>query len=112
MFDQLVRQSIQELAPYTAGKNVADVASSYQGELLKLSSNENAQGVSSRVLELLAQYNMHDLFYYPDSNAGALKSAIVAHLADDKISVDNLVIGNGSNEILELLIRLLAKEQC
>jgi len=95
-----IRAHVHPMAPYAPGmreEQVCEIAGT--DDLVKVSSNESpfppfqsAQEAGARVLE--------ELNRYPDGGSNELKSALSARLA---VSADNLVVGNGSNELLILL---------
>jgi len=71
---------------------------------IKLASNENPYGPSPRAVEAIRNH-AGKVHRYPDGDAGKLKAAVA-----DKHGVkpENILIGNGSNEVLELIIRTFA----
>ena len=70
-------------------------------EVIKLASNENPLGASPNALARLK--SLPDSFHlYPDGNGTKLKNVIAKH---EKLSFKNIILGNGSNEILELAAR-------
>lgn len=97
-----IHPDIQSLNPYVPGKPIEEL----QRELgltrvVKLASNENPLGPSPKALAALA--GGHDsLHRYPDGGAYRLRQA----LADRwKVTIDHIILGNGSDEILGLLAR-------
>lgn len=102
MVAPLVNDSFVSLTPYVPGKPVAET----ERELgitgaIKLASNENPLGPSPRALEAIRK-TLPALADYPDGGAFYLKRRLCEHHG---ITADRLVIGNGSNEIIEMLIR-------
>ncbi len=71
--------------------------------LVKLDANENAYGPSPRVLEALA----HQRWYhrYPDHEQGAVREALAEYAG---LSPANVVLGNGSDELIGLLAQAFA----
>ncbi|HHA19342.1 MAG TPA: histidinol-phosphate transaminase, partial [Methylophaga sp.] len=68
---------------------------------VKLASNENPLGPSDKVLAAITEASK-ELTRYPDGNGFTLKSA----LADKyQLNVDQITLGNGSNDVLELIAR-------
>lgn len=95
---------ITQLTPYQAGKPLEEL----ERELgltgaIKLASNENPLGPSPKALAAV-QANLASLHRYPDSHAYYLKDDLAAHLG---VSPGQLIFGNGSDEILDLLVRAL-----
>ena len=86
---------ILDIAPYIGGRATADGAA----RVFKLSSNESPLGPSPAAIEAhkAAAASLH---LYPDSGAGALRSAIGEAFG---LNPDRIVCGNGSDEILHLL---------
>jgi histidinol-phosphate aminotransferase len=102
-FINLANKSIQTLNPYQAGKPIEELKRELGlTEVIKLASNENPLGVSYRVQESI--YNAIDeLARYPDANAFYLKERLATHY---NISPQTIAIGNGSNDILDLLAQV------
>jgi histidinol-phosphate aminotransferase len=93
------------LHPYVPGKPVEMLLREKGIErAIKLASNENPFGPSPRAIA--AMRNVADEVHrYPDGDATELKEALAEFHA---VSSDRILIGNGSNEVLELLIRTFA----
>lgn len=97
-----VCESILALSPYQGGKPISEL----QRELgldnvVKLASNENPLPTSSKVRTAIEQA-ASEVGRYPDGNGFELKQAISQHLS---VSADTLTLGNGSNDLLELVAR-------
>lgn len=97
-----VCDSIKSLNPYQGGKPISEL----QRELgldhvVKLASNENPLGIGQKTLEAMQQA-ITEVDRYPDGNGFELKQAIGNHL---DVAVDLITLGNGSNDILELIAR-------
>lgn len=99
---RLVTNSIENLVPYQGGKPIEELARE-RGltDIVKLASNESALGPSPAALEA-ARRALSDVHRYPDGEGFRLRSAIAEHLG---VAVDEVIHGNGSNEILELIVR-------
>jgi histidinol-phosphate aminotransferase len=102
----LVARHIEELAPYEPGKPVEQL----ERELgvrgaIKMASNENPFGPSPRGLaaarEALAGVNR-----YPDGGGYRLRQALAARHG---VSLDEIVLGAGSNELIDLLVRTFCR---
>ena len=92
---------VRELAQYVPGKSIEDVARDLNLDpksIVKLASNENPRGPSPAALAAIAAA-VADITRYPDGNGFALKGALSKKLAVDPAQI---VLGNGSNDILEL----------
>jgi histidinol-phosphate aminotransferase len=93
---------VRNLAPYVPGKPVADLAREFglaERDIVKLASNENPRGPSAAVRAAIADAT-NDLSRYPDGNGFALKAALAERYG---VSPDCIVLGNGSNDVLELV---------
>lgn len=93
---------ILELAPYQTGKPVEELTREYGvSDVVKLASNENPMGSSPKVTLAITE-QLSQLARYPDGNGYYLKQA----LADfNDVSVDGITLGNGSNDLLDILAR-------
>ena len=74
-------------------------------QIIKLSANESALGVSPRVKKVLSKENLK-LFRYPDGKSNALRDQISKKFKCDK---NNIICGAGSDEIIQLLCQLFLK---
>ena len=101
-FLSLTAPGVAGLTPYQPGKPIETLEREYGvSNAIKLASNENPLGPSPRALEALARVRA-DLARYPDGAAFSLKTALARHL---DLTPEQFIIGNGSNEILELVTR-------
>ncbi len=93
---------IEELKPYIAGKPIEETQREYGlKKVIKLASNENPLGPSPRAVKAM-KAGMKEVQLYPDASGFHLRQAL-AKL--EKANFDEIVLGNGSNEVIELLIR-------
>jgi histidinol-phosphate aminotransferase len=95
---------IRSIAPYQPGKPIAELArelSLDEKSIVKLASNENPLGVSPKA-QAAIRATIDGLALYPDGNGFELKHALSSHLG---VNMDQLVLGNGSNDVLELAAR-------
>ncbi|HVF62621.1 MAG TPA: histidinol-phosphate transaminase [Casimicrobiaceae bacterium] len=95
-------EHVRRISPYVAGKPIEELARELSidpSTIVKLASNENPRGPSSSVKRALAAA-MEELPRYPDSNGFRLKAALASRLG---IAPDQIVLGNGSNDVLELV---------
>jgi histidinol-phosphate aminotransferase len=97
-----VHRDIASLTPYVPGKPIEELERELGiPKAVKLASNENPLGPSPKALSVLAEAAL-TLNRYPDGGAVRLRAA----LADRwKVTPEQIVIGNGSDEILGLLAR-------
>jgi histidinol-phosphate aminotransferase len=97
---------IRAIAPYQPGKPISELAREMglaEADIVKLASNENPLGPSPRARAAIAA-SLDEVALYPDGNGYALKTAIAAKLG---VGLDGIVLGNGSNDVLELAARAL-----
>ncbi|MEK7725746.1 MAG: aminotransferase class I/II-fold pyridoxal phosphate-dependent enzyme, partial [Nitrospirota bacterium] len=97
-----IHPDIASLSPYVPGKPIEELQRELGlARVIKLASNENPLGPSPKALAALV--GGHDsLHRYPDGGAYRLRQA----LADRwKVSLDHIILGNGSDEVLGLLAR-------
>ncbi|HVW28921.1 MAG TPA: histidinol-phosphate transaminase [Polyangiaceae bacterium] len=98
----LVTPSIESLRPYEAGKPVEELARE-RGitDAVKLASNENPHGPSPKAVDAM-RGALAEVSRYPDANAYRLRARIAEVLG---VTMPEVVQGNGSNELLDLLVR-------
>lgn len=102
----LVNDAYTTLKPYEPGKPMSETKRELGlSEVTKLASNENPLGASSRAVAAVQEV-MSSLHDYPDASAFHLKRRI-ARFHD--IDENQIVIGNGTNEILEMLVRTVLR---
>ena len=97
-----IHPDIASLSPYVPGKPIEELQRELGlSRVIKLASNENPLGPSPKALAALAG-GLDQLHRYPDGGAFRLRQA----LADRwKVTIDHVILGNGSDEILGLLAR-------
>ena len=101
---QLAPDNVREIAPYVPGKPIGETARELglaQADILKMASNENPLGASPRAIEAIRDA-LDVLHYYPDGSGFELKAILARKLA---VEPANIVLGNGSNDVLELVAR-------
>jgi len=92
---------IRAIMAYQPGKPISELAREMgiaEESIVKLASNENPLGMSARARDA-AITAIGEILRYPDGGAFALKKALCARFG---VEPAQLVIGNGSNDILEL----------
>lgn len=101
-FCELSVPGVRRLTPYQPGKPIEELEREFGiRDIIKLASNENPLGASPGALAA-AREALEDLHRYPDGNGFGLKHALAAHLGVDAAQI---TLGNGSNDVLELLAR-------
>lgn len=94
------RRCLDLIKPYEPGKPVEEVERELGlSGVLKLASNENPLGPSPKALEALKK-DLDRLHFYPDGNCYHLKRALAKKYG---FSPEEMVIGNGTDELLSLL---------
>lgn len=94
--------ALKTLPSYQPGRPIEEVARELNlpaNEIIKLASNENPLGPSPLALAAM-QKVLANLNLYPDGNAFYLKQKLAEKLG---VTPANLVLGNGSNEIIEFV---------
>ena len=92
---------IRAIAPYQPGKPISELAREMgldEREIIKLASNENPLGVSPRAKAAIER-ELAQLSRYPDGNAFDLRAALARRYG---VREEQIVVGNGSNDLLEL----------
>ena len=92
---------IRAIMAYQPGKPISELAREMgipEESIVKLASNENPLGMSARARDA-AIAAIGEVSRYPDGGAFALKKALCERFG---VKPEQLVIGNGSNDILEL----------
>ncbi len=107
-FLKLATTGVQQLTPYQPGKPVEEL----ERELgivnsIKLASNENPLGPSPLALQAIKNI-LPSINYYPDGGGFALSEKLAEK---HQVDVSNITLGNGSNDILELVTRAFLTPQ-
>lgn len=101
-YSELAPSYIRAIAPYQPGKPISELERELGiNDIVKLASNENPLGASPKAVAA-ARAALDEISLYPDGNGFALKSALVARYG---VAHNQLVLGNGSNDLLELAAR-------
>ncbi|OQX14805.1 MAG: histidinol-phosphate transaminase [Desulfobacteraceae bacterium IS3] len=99
-----VSDAILSIKPYIPGKPIEEVEREYGiANSIKIASNENPLGPSPKAIEAIrgALGNLHR---YPDGSAYYLVRKLAEKL---NVSPENIVLGNGSDEVIGMLTRVL-----
>jgi len=98
----LVPEWIRTLTPYPPGKPIEELERELGiRDSIKLASNENPLGPSPKAVAAITAA-LGDLHRYPDGSAFYLKRRLAERLG---VSEAEVIVGNGSNEIIELAVR-------
>ncbi len=95
---------IKAISPYQPGKPIGELAREMglsERDIVKLASNENPLGMSVRARDA-ALAALADIERYPDGNGFELKAQLCNRFG---IRPEQIVLGNGSNDVLELAAR-------
>jgi histidinol-phosphate aminotransferase len=107
---ELAPAHIRAIAPYQPGKPISELAREMgleESSIIKLASNENPLGVSPLARKAI-QAVLPDLGRYPDGNGFELKQALKERYG---VALDMIVLGNGSNDVLDLAARAFLTPQ-
>lgn len=99
-------EALKEIKIYEAGKPIELVVREFGIEpenVVKLASNENPKGCSPKVANAIAK-SAHKAFLYPDDSMFELKDALASKF---DVASDNIIIGAGSDQVLEFVSRAL-----
>ncbi len=105
---ELIRDDISRMESYSPVLSLWDLEEKFNKkskEILKLDQGENPYGVLPNVIKALKRYK--DFNYYPDPEYKNLRRAISKYVG---ISIDNIMVGAGADELLDLILRLVINE--
>lgn len=100
----LAPEYVRAIAPYQGGKPISELAREMglnEVDIVKLASNENPLGMSPKA-QMAIDDAIAEIARYPDGNGFALRDAVSQKF---KVQPNQIVFGNGSNDILELSAR-------
>ena len=86
-------EKTNELTPYVPGEQPQD------GGYIKLNTNENPYNPSSKAIEAAKNFEFDKLRLYPDPESTRLREALAKKIG---VSIDNIFVGNGSDEVLAI----------
>jgi histidinol-phosphate aminotransferase len=99
-----IHPDIASLVPYLPGKPLEELERELGiSRAIKLASNENPCGPSPKALAVLSEA-ARTLHRYPDGGGHRLRAALAERW---KVTPDQVILGNGSDEIIGLLVRAL-----
>ncbi len=103
----LIRSDIERLEPYTPivpFEALSERLGIAPEQIVKLDANENPYGPSPRTLEAIARYPYYAI--YPDPDQTPLRRALGGYTGQP---IERILCGNGSDEIIDLLMRLFVE---
>lgn len=102
MQKRIYKDYVESIKPYEPGKPIREVERELGlSRVIKMASNENPLGPSRRALRAMRRA-LRDVHYYPDGSSYYLRKRLAE---EHGIGENQLIIGNGSNEIIEFLAR-------
>ena len=102
-----IPKHISNITPYPPGKPLDELEREYGiTNSIKLASNENAWGPSPQAIQAIRNH-LEDLHRYPDGSSYYLTAALGEKTG---FSTTQIVLGNGSNEIIEFLVKAFVQE--
>jgi len=105
-FEELIPAFIREIDPYKPGKPIEEVERELKIHAVKLASNENPLGPSPLGVAA-AQKALAESHRYPDGGGYYLREKLAHRLG---VPMDNLLLGFGSSDLIDLCARLLLSE--
>jgi len=97
-----LNSALEHLPVYQPGRPIEEVARELKipaARIIKMASNENPLGPSPKALAAMKKA-LGQTHFYPDGNAFYFKRKLASKL---KVKPANLILGNGSNDIIEFL---------
>ena len=100
-------KKLESIKTYEAGKPIELVVREFgidPESIVKLASNENPYGCSPKVIESVSKI-MSKMALYPDDSMTKLKNALKSRF---EVEEDNLIIGSGSDQVIEFIMHAKA----
>jgi len=105
-WDQMIREELGTLVPYAPGLREEQVRQrSGRDDICKLSSNEHPAGPFPGAIAAMER-ELPSLNRYPEGASLALKEKLAAKHG---VAVDQIMVGNGSNELLRLIAQAVVR---
>lgn len=105
---QFIRSDISQLEAYNPMLSVWDLSNKYQQSiksLVKLDAGENPYGFSAKISEALSAADLFN--YYPDPEYKKLRQVLADYAG---VKIENIMVGAGSDELLDLVLRLILND--
>lgn len=107
-FIEIVNPGVKQLSPYQAGKPIEELERELSiSNIIKLASNENPFGLPESAKQAI-QAELSNLTRYPDASGFYLKQAIAEKFT---VNTNQITLGNGSNDLLELIFQTFVSEK-
>lgn len=104
----IANEGVKSLSPYQAGKPIEELERELGiTNIIKLASNENPFGFPESAKQAIIN-QLNDLTRYPDANGFGLKAAVSKKFG---VAPNQVTLGNGSNDLLELFAHTFAGEK-
>ncbi|MFC0188548.1 histidinol-phosphate transaminase [Fictibacillus aquaticus] len=96
------KTQLTTLKPYQPGKPIEEVKKEFGlSKIVKLASNENPYGCSPKAKKAIEE-ELQNLHLYPDGYAAGIREKVAAHC---KVAKEQIIFGNGSDEVVQILCR-------
>ncbi|PJG84231.1 histidinol-phosphate transaminase [Conservatibacter flavescens] len=107
-FLTIANAGVQHLSPYQAGKPIEELERELGiSNIIKLASNENPFGFPESAKQGIREA-LDDLTRYPDANGFYFKQAVAKKFG---LGSEQITLGNGSNDLLELIFQTFVSEK-
>ena len=101
-----ISPEIESLIPYKPGRSIEEIKRQWGvSEVIKLDSNENPLGPSPKALEAIQNYD-GSLARYPNPGSPELLGKLSERW---EVRIEDIVLGNGSSELIDLVIRVFCE---
>ena len=103
-------KELKNLKNYIPGEAIDSIQREFnikKENIIKLASNENPYGASKKVIKVIKKH-AKNINIYPDDSMFELKNALAKKF---KIKKEEIIIGAGSDQIIELILRAKANEK-
>lgn len=104
---QFIRKDVEQMESYVPGVSAWDLAKKYNQNIkniIKLNTNENPYGPSPKAKKAILNTLLH---YYPPSDYSELRDKLAKY---SEVKKENIVVGAGSDEVIDLILRVILKE--
>jgi len=102
--EELIRPGLAAMEGYAAIEPIQVLEERVGKRIVKLDGNENPYACSPKVYQALANYSYYHI--YPDPSQGVLREALEQYTG---LAREHIVCGNGSDELIDLVLRLFLK---